>query len=95
MTIEIIARKMAGGRLHEHIAEVKYINSDGETKKSSRQAMVDWLDKSDNNKAIVYSNDRTEKSWVGTVHPSNAPDYIRTYADGEWNDNLLALPEYF
>ena len=94
MTIEIIERKMAGGQLHEHISEVKYTNN-GKTDTASRQTMVDWLDESDDNKAIVYSKNRAEKSWVGTVHRANLPDYIRTYADGEWNDNLLALPEYF
>jgi len=30
---------------------------------------------------------------VGVIHPSDgrAP-YLRTYADGDWNDNLLSLP---
>lgn len=92
--IEIIARHMVGGKLHEHIAEVQYTNSSGETKKASRQGMVEWLDKSDNNTAIVYSRDRTQSSYVGVVHRDNAPDYIRTYADKQWTDNLLSLPEY-
>lgn len=29
---------------------------------------------------------------VGIVNGVNGP-YLRTYADGIWNDNLLALPE--
>jgi hypothetical protein len=29
---------------------------------------------------------------VGVVQGANGP-YVRTYADGVWNDNLLALPE--
>lgn len=29
---------------------------------------------------------------VGVVNGSNGK-YLRTYADGQWNDNLLALPE--
>jgi len=29
---------------------------------------------------------------VGVVDGPNGP-YVRTYADGEWNDNLLALDE--
>lgn len=92
--IEIIERHMVGGTLHEHIAEVKYINSNSEENKVTRQGMVEWLDQSDNNKAIVYSQDRKESSYVGVVHRDNAPDYIRTYADKQWNDNLLTLPEY-
>ena len=92
--VEIIERHMVGGTLHEHIAEVKYINSEGKENKVTRQGMVEWLDKSDSNKAIVYSQDRKESSYVGVVHRDNAPDYIRTYADKQWNDNLLTLPEY-
>jgi hypothetical protein len=29
---------------------------------------------------------------TGVVHGPNG-DYVRTYADGQWNDNLLALME--
>jgi hypothetical protein len=29
---------------------------------------------------------------IGIVEGPNGP-YVRTYADGQWNDNLLALPE--
>ncbi|MHB9004808.1 MAG: DUF3892 domain-containing protein [Coriobacteriia bacterium] len=92
--LEITARHMVGGTGNEHIAEVRYKNADGAVKKASRQAMVDWLDKSDANKAIVYSRDRKSSSYVGVVHRQNAPDYIRTYADQQWNDNLLSLPTY-
>jgi uncharacterized protein DUF3892 len=34
------------------------------------------------------------RSDVGVVDPGNVrAHYVRTYADGEWNNNLLALPE--
>lgn len=29
---------------------------------------------------------------IGVVEGENGP-YLRTYADGKWNDNLLSLPE--
>ena len=29
---------------------------------------------------------------IGVVDGPNGP-YLRTYADGQWNDNLLSLPE--
>jgi hypothetical protein len=29
---------------------------------------------------------------VGVVRPDNHAPYIRTYADGDWNNNLLSLP---
>jgi len=31
--------------------------------------------------------------YVGVVHPTHGHAYLRTYADGSWNDNLLALAE--
>ncbi|EPL1173029.1 DUF3892 domain-containing protein [Morganella morganii] len=31
---------------------------------------------------------------VGVVNPGgNKPKFIRTYADGKWNNNLLSLPQ--
>jgi hypothetical protein len=33
-----------------------------------------------------------KRSDVGVVNGRNGK-YVRTYADGAWNDNLLALPE--
>lgn len=33
------------------------------------------------------------RSDVGVVTPGNGrPKHLRTYADGDWNNNLLALP---
>ena len=92
--IQIIERRMVGGRYHEHIAEVKYRNVGGtEVKRATRQGMVDWLDKSKDNQAIVGIYP-TAYVHVGTVHPDNSPAYIRTYANGKWTDNLLSLEEY-
>lgn len=34
----------------------------------------------------------TKVAYVGVVEGANGK-YLRTYADGVWNDNLLALPE--
>ena len=34
------------------------------------------------------------RSTVGVVDPGNGRrKHLRTYADGDWNNNLLALPE--
>lgn len=85
---------MVGGILHEHIAEVRWRNVEtGKTGHSLRAEMVQWLDASKDNRAYVgdYLRDYV---WVGTVHPEYSEPYIRTYANGEWNDNLLSLSEY-
>lgn len=31
------------------------------------------------------------RSNVGVVRPAGRAPYVRTYADGDWNDNLLSL----
>ena len=50
---------------------------------------------------VAFINQRThtfftrvngKRAEVGVVEGPNGP-YVRTYADGVWNDNLLALPE--
>lgn len=30
-------------------------------------------------------------AWVGVVRPIGYDPYLRTHADGDWNDNLLSL----
>jgi hypothetical protein len=32
-----------------------------------------------------------KRSYVGVVRPVGRPAYLRTHADGDWNDNLLSL----
>lgn len=85
---------MIGGERHEHIAEVKWRNvRTQDTGRSSRAEMVGWLERSTTNKAIV-GDYPTDYVYVGVVHPKNSDPYIRTYANKEWTDNLLSLPEY-
>jgi len=40
-----------------------------------------------------YVQENSRRSEVGVVYPNDerAP-FLRTYADGYWNDNLLSLP---
>lgn len=39
-----------------------------------------------------YTYENGNRAEIGVVNGPNG-DYLRTYADGKWNDNLLALPE--
>lgn len=39
-----------------------------------------------------YTMVQGNRADVGVVHGPNGK-YLRTYADGRWNDNLLVLPE--
>lgn len=92
--ITITARHMVGGFRNEHIASVRWRHlGTGELGESTREQMVQWLDENQANNAIVgvYPLNHV---YVTTVHRQNAPHYIRTRANNEWTDNLLALPEY-
>jgi len=31
---------------------------------------------------------------VGVIHPTQGQPYLRTYADGQWNNNLVNLPTF-
>jgi hypothetical protein len=50
--------------------------------------MVDWI----NEGGVARVQQGANEVAVGVVKAS--PPYIRTYADGKWTNNLLALPEY-
>jgi hypothetical protein len=87
--VDITAVHLVGGASHEHIAEVRWRNPhSGETGTSSRQEMVKWL-REGGQASVVVGNLRVG---VGVVEV--AVPYIRTHADGKWQDNLLALPRY-
>jgi len=86
----VIAVHMENGRGHEHISEVRWQNpADDKTGQNSRAEMVEWI-KVKNGVAKVADGENTVM--VGVVEDS--PPYLRTYADGKWTDNLLALPRY-
>lgn len=65
--------------------------SDGNTGDSDKPTMVDWISNK-NGKAFVGSG--TQRVEVGVVRPSGGQPYLRTYADGDWTNNLLSLPEF-
>lgn len=90
--IEVIAVHMVGGTEHEHIAALRYRPlPNGQPEEVTRQGMVNWV-RENPGQAIVRQGGRT--SYVGVVDRQNAPDYVRTYADNYWNNNLLALEKY-
>lgn len=90
MSVEITAVHMSGGDKHEHIANVKWTNQQtSKTGDSTRAAMVDWIE---NQKGQAVVTDGKNTVNVGVVDAT--PKYLRTYADGVWTDNLLALPRY-
>lgn len=92
MAVRITHIRLAGApKLHESITHYRWENSaDGKTGSSDKATMVAWV--GDGNSAHVGSG--ANRATVGVVRPDNGQPYLRTYADGKWNNNLLSLPEY-
>lgn len=63
----------------------------GKTGSSSRAEMVEFIET--NSGDVRVRNGKLEVK-VGVITPKTGAKYIRTYADGKWTDNLLALPRY-
>jgi hypothetical protein len=88
--VRITTVHMAGGEKHEHIESVKWIDpADSKTGSSTRAQMVEYIE-AKKGRAVV--GEGMQRVGVGVVDAT--PKYIRTYADGNWTNNLLALPRY-
>lgn len=78
---------------HCAISHLGWINeANGNTNKSTRLEIYDWLKKDKANLAFV----RDSKGDTAYVYPrenANGTKFVQTHADGIWKDNLLALPE--
>ncbi len=57
--------------------------------KWTRQQVIDSINAKTN---TFYTRVNGNRAEIGVVDGING-QYLRTYADGKWNDNLLALPE--
>lgn len=61
----------------------------GSNWKWSRQEVINSIRAGTN---TFYTLDGGKRADVGVIDGPNGP-YVRTHADGQWNDNLLALNE--
>ncbi|HEX6700874.1 MAG TPA: DUF3892 domain-containing protein [Gaiellaceae bacterium] len=90
IVVHIYSVSLSGGSGHQHITRVRWKNPDtDETGENSTSAMVDWI-KNESGKAYVCGGGHLARVLVVKANP----EYIRTHADGEWSDNLLALPRF-
>lgn len=72
---------------HEHIT---HLGNPRVGWKLTRQQVIESIDAKTNTFFVNYG--RTGKrADIGVVRPSGKIPYVRTYADGVWNDNLLSL----
>jgi hypothetical protein len=92
VAIRITAIRLSGGSTHQHIVRLWWTNpADGKSGDNSRAEIVSWIEK-ENGKAYVEDS-KGDRADVGVVIPTRGEKYVRTYADGVWTDNLLALPQ--
>jgi hypothetical protein len=75
--------------LHEHITHIGNIRDGWRLTKLSAIAHID--SKVD----AFYTVDKAtgKRTYLGVVREQGKAAYLRTYADGQWTDNLLALGE--
>ena len=91
MAIRITAVRLEGGQAHEHIVRLWWTNpANSQTGDNSRAQLVSWIE-TQNGKAYV-EDAHGDRADVGVVTPRYGEKYLRTYADGKWTNNLLALP---
>lgn len=90
--VYITAIHLAGGSEHEHVASVRWLNAEnGQSGESDRAAMVEWLDRVGTSNIAKVAGPQGSAQ-VGVV--DSQPKYLRTYADGQWSNNLLSLPKF-
>jgi Protein of unknown function (DUF3892) len=90
--IEITAIRLAGGRGHEHVVGVLWRSGATALGHCPRQAIVDWLGASGENRAVVAVG--SERVPLAVVGESDQAPYLRARRDGHWTDDLLELPRF-
>ena len=72
---------------HEHIT---HLGNPAGNWKWTRQQVIASID-SKNNTFFVVDPRNGKRADIAVVRPAGRPAYLRTHADGDWNDNLLSL----
>lgn len=74
---------------HEHITHI------GNTANAWRLTRESAISRIEGKEEAFYTVDRMtgNRAYVGVIREAGRAPYLRTYADGKWNDNLLALAE--
>lgn len=88
--IRCITKSQSNGG-HEHIIAVGNPTSSGGGWKWPVQQVIASID-AKSNTFFVLDPLTGKRADVGVVRPTHGAAYLRTYADGLWNDNLLSLP---
>lgn len=95
MSVRITCITKSGGYHddpHSAITTLGWTNENSNARGSStRLELYDWIK---NQSGYAYVRDNAgNQIRVGTAETAQGTKYVRTYSDGIWTDNLLALPE--
>jgi Protein of unknown function (DUF3892) len=93
MALRITHVRLSGTEpLNENITHYKWVSdANANTGENTKAAMVEWIDMK---KGHAYVGVGSNKAAVGVVKSPGLLPYLRTYADGAWNNNLLSLPRF-
>lgn len=95
MEVRIVCINKDGGNHdnpNEAVSHYGWLNEmTNESNKAGRQAMVDWVNKG--NKAYVVSKYGTSRVYCYVRTSVNGTEFLQTYSNGTYTDNLLELPE--
>lgn len=74
---------------HEHITHI------GNTIGGWRLTRETAIARIESKTMAFYTEDKSsgKRAYIGVVRENGKAPYLRTYADGNWNDNLLAQAE--
>lgn len=93
MNYRIIAIRKPGGahNASESISHYRWVpDGSGIAYDVERQVAIDTLRSTNSNAYVQVGNNH---SWCG-IRSNGRIEFLQTYSDNTWNDNLLSLPEF-
>lgn len=76
---------------HEAISHYRWFDhSDNTAGIDEREALIAWMEK---NEVSAFVSNGSSKAWCGIRKNQYGTKYLQTYADEQWNNNLLSLEQ--
>jgi hypothetical protein len=75
---------------HETAVSYRWRVDSGHTGECDRMSMIEWLEQG--GEAVV--GEGRESAPVAVVRVPGTAPFLRTHANGQWTDQLLALPRF-
>ncbi|MDQ4503647.1 DUF3892 domain-containing protein [Sinomonas sp. ASV322] len=76
---------------HEYVSGLYWVeDGTGKTGTATKAEMIEWIAQGN----TAYVSDGQTAAIIHVVRPEGVQPFLRTQADGDWSDNLLALPRF-